>query len=74
MTGFLKPEEFCGTVRQSPGYNAEKIWVHWFLTKPRMIAAGGLVGAVSRQDVHGDALVKAWVRSSRTIFFSYKTC
>ena len=46
------------------GDNAEKLWAHWFLTKPKKIAAGGLVGAVSHQGFHGDALVKAWVQSS----------
>ena len=48
------------------GDNTEKIWVHRFLTKPKAIAAGGLVGAVK------GSLVKAWVRSPRTIFFRIK--
>ena len=49
--------------------NTEKIWEHWFLTKPKMIAAGVW-------GVQGDALVKAWVRNPQTIlfFFSDKTC
>ena len=29
------------------GDNAKKIWAHRFLAKPKMIAAGGLEGAVS---------------------------
>ena len=60
-------------IELKPGDNTEKIWVHRFLTKPKTIAASGLVEAVSHQGVHGDTLVKAWVRSPRTIFFSYKT-
>ena len=46
------------------GDNTEKIWVHWFLTKPKAITAGGLGGAVSPQGALGDALVKAQVQSS----------
>ena len=51
------------------GDNAEKIWAHRFLTKAKTISTRGLVGAVSHQWVHGDALVKVWVRSPQTIFF-----
>ena len=51
------------------GDNTEKIWAHRFLTKAKTISTRGLVGAVSRQWVHGDALVKVWVRSPQTIFF-----
>ena len=57
------------------GDNTQKIWKHWFLENPKKIVGGGLGGTESLQGVQGDALVKAWVQSPRTIFFffSYKT-
>ena len=47
------------------GDNTEKIWVHQFLAKPKMIAAGGLGGAVSPQGVQG---------KDNFVSFLYKTC
>ena len=44
------------------GDDTEKICVHWFLTKPKTTAAGGLGGVVSPQGGQGDALVKTWVQ------------
>ena len=37
----------CVVNRLLPGDNTEKIWVNWFLAKPKMIAGGGLGLAVS---------------------------
>ena len=51
------------------GGSTEKIWVHWFLAKPKAIAAGGAGGAVSPQGIQSDNLVKGWVQSPQTIFF-----
>ena len=45
------------------GDDTEKIWVHLFLERPKMITAGGLGEAVSPQGTLGDALVKEWVQS-----------
>ena len=41
------------------GDNTEKMWVHRFSAKPKMIAVGDL----GVQCVQGDALVKAWVQN-----------
>ena len=43
------------------GIIQKKIWVHWFLAKPKPIAAGGLGGTERPQGVQGDALLKEWV-------------
>ena len=40
------------------GGSTEKIWAHWFLAKPKAIAAGGAGGAVSPQGIQSDNLVK----------------
>ena len=44
------------------GDDTEKLWAHWFLTKPKTFVAGGLGGVVSPQWGQGDALVKTWVQ------------
>ena len=43
------------------GIIQKKIWAHWFLAKPKTIAAGGFGGTVRPQGVQGDALLKEWV-------------
>ena len=43
------------------GDNTEKIWVHQFLAKPKMIAAGGLGGSSKPPGGPRQGLVKAWV-------------
>ena len=47
------------------GDKKEKIWAHWFLAKPKTIAAG----VWWAQGVQGDAMVKIWVQSPWTIVF-----
>ena len=40
------------------GDNTEKIWAHRFLSEPKTVAAGDLLGTVSLLEAQGDALVK----------------
>ena len=48
------------------GDNTEKIWVHQFLTKPKRIAAGGMVVAGSREMLW-------WGAKPPFFFFLYET-
>ena len=58
-----------------PEDNTEKIWAHRFLAKPKMIAGGGLGGAVSPPRGPGRCLGEGvGVKPPHSfVFFPYKT-
>ena len=58
-----------------PGDNTEKIWAHWFLAKPKTIAAGDLGVAVST--LGGPRRYPCRSEAAQFFFvfgFLYKTC
>ena len=58
------------------GDNTEKIWVHWFLAKPKIVKAGGLGRAVSPPGGPGQCPSEHVDANplNNFAFFSYKAC
>ena len=66
--------KFRGTfvdITNKSGGNTEKIWAHRFLSKPKMVAAGGLAGVVSLLQAQGDGLVKGECETPEQLCFFF---